>query len=63
MNYDADRQARLKLAYQVGAIEAFIKYGLCTMSSVKITNMAAFDAAVEVALAQIDKEATEHSKR
>lgn len=60
-----ERAERLKLAFQVGALQAFIKYGIPGFSMVKIkdTDLAGYDAAVEVAIKRIEEEAEIHSKR
>jgi len=61
MNDNTEFQARTRLAYQVGGLQGFLKYGLPYLSSIKIKDRAAFDAAIAVAIRQIEEEATAHS--
>ena len=48
---------RARLAYEVGALHGFIKFGLPFLSTVKITDQAGFEAAVDAAFKRIERDA------
>ncbi len=60
---DHDRVARNKLAYEVGALQGFIKWGIPGLSTVKVKDQAGYEAAIEAALIRISREAEEHANR
>jgi hypothetical protein len=61
MNFIEDQKARNRLAYQVGSLEGFIKYGVKVLSCVEIKDQAAFDAAIAVAIKRIEEEAEKYA--
>jgi hypothetical protein len=60
--YASERQARLKLAYEVGALQGFIKWGIPGLSTVKVKDQAGYEAAVDAAIIRIAREAEKHSE-
>lgn len=62
---DKERQEGLKLSYQVGALKAFMKYGIPHLSSVNLRpeDLNSYIAAIEVAINQIEKEAEDYAKK